>query len=460
MIKSNVTSQLPIISIIWSTNAGKSSLFNRLIGNYRAIITDVSGTTRDWLQDEFHIHKNRYAVIDSPGLEQDKNNLWQITDLIDKSTVILFVVNSKTWRTSLDDNIYNMINKAGKRKNTILVINKLDLDKYIDVEEHDLAISEYMVHGFDIIIWVSTKNWLNLEEMEEEIHGLAQKISGKRDPSPLEKNFDKDIVRFAIVGKPNNGKSTMINRFAKEYISKVWEEPGTTLDYITTEVNHEGTEYMIYDTAWVRKRSKYKDIESIAHAKTFAMLEFVKPIAVLVIDWSQGITNQDHSVLDDVVQLKLPLVIAINKMDLLDEWQKKSLRSDMDKILNRLTWVEKIYISAKNNSNLNKVLDKVKDLHAKIANSHIPTPELNRYMQNAFLSNPPKFSKNKICKYYYVTQLPNTNPPKFVFFINDVDKANTMFTRRLENTIRKWFDFTWLPIAIEYKDRDGERKRE
>lgn len=453
-------SELPIISIVWATNAGKSSLFNRMIGNYRAIVTDVSGTTRDWLQDEFHIHKNRYTVIDSPGLEQDENNLAQITELIQKSTIVLFVINSKVGRTSLDDNIYSIITKAGKKNSTILVLNKLDQDKYIDTAEQDIVASEYMQFWFENIMWISTKNWLNLEELEEEVHNLAQNILWTDNPFALEKNYDKDLVRFAIVGKPNNGKSTMINRFAKEYISKVGDEPGTTLDYITTEIEHDNTKYMIYDTAWVRKHSKYKDIESIAHAKTFAMLEFVKPIVVLVIDGSLWITNQDHSVLDDVVKLKLPLIIAINKMDLLDEGQKKALRTDMDKILNTLKRVEKIYISAKNNSNLNKILEKVKDLNDKISKDHIPTPEINKYMQTAYLSNPPKFSKNKICKYYYVTQIPNHNPPKFVFFINDVDKANTMFTRRLENTIRRWYDFTWLPIMIEYKDRDWERKRE
>ncbi len=452
-------SDLPIISIVWATNAGKSSLFNRMIGNYRAIVTDVSGTTRDRLWDEFHIHKNRYTVIDSPWLEQDKNNLSQITDLIKESVIILFVINCKTWRNTLDDNINTIITKSGKKKNTILVINKLDQDKYIDTDEQELVTSEYMQYWFKNIMWISTKNWLNLEELEEEIHTLAQNTMWLDDPYKLEKNFDKDLVRFAIVGKPNNGKSTMINRFAKEYISKVGDEPGTTLDYITTQIDHDNTKFMIYDTAWVRKKSRYKDIESIAHAKTFAMLSFVKPIVVLVIDGSLWITNQDHSVIDDVVKLKLPLVIAINKMDLLDEGQKKTLRTDIDKIFNTLLRVEKIYISAKNNSNLNKVLEKVKNLNDKISKNHIATPELNRYMQTAYLSNPPKFSKNKICKYYYVTQIPNNNPPKFVFFINDVKKTNSMFTRRLENTIRRGYDFSWLPILIEYKDRDGNKEK-
>lgn len=447
----------PLISIVWATNAGKSSLFNHIIGNFRAIVTDVSWTTRDRLQDECKIWLQKYEIIDSPWLEQDKNNKEQIVKLIDRSDVILFVVNSKVWWTTLEDDIYSIIIKSGKIKNTILVINKLDLDKYIDEDEQSIATSEYMQYGFENIIWASTKSLLNIDLIQTTINNVYRQNNPEHgyDTSKLQDNK----IRFAIVGKPNWWKSTIINRLAKEYISKVWNEPGTTLDYITTDIKHDDNDYLVYDTAGIRKRSRYKDIESIAHAKTFAMLKFVQPIVVLVIDGSQWITNQDHSVIDDVIKLKLPFVIAINKMDLLDETDKKRIRLELEKILKNLKRVDKIYISALNNSNMNKVLERVKDLHNKIWSTQIPTPELNKYMQNAALSNPPKFSKNRVCKFYYVTQIPGHIPPKFVFFINDVWKANNSYGRRLENTIRKWYDFQWLPIIIEFKDRDWETDR-
>lgn len=430
------------IWLIWSTNVGKSTMFNRLIGTHRAIITDIAGTTRDIIKEKTKIWDIDVIVSDSPWLDNFDEEIVYITSIIKDSDLILFVIDNHIWLGPKELQILDIIRKEKRVNDVILIANKCD--KRLQPYEQDILIGQYSSSGIHHIALTSAKLGHGFDELEYEIMSFYNTGSYKKAPP-----MDQDIS-FAIIGRPNTGKSTLLNTITKQSLSKVSDIPGTTLDYIQSQFSYGDTIYKIIDTAGIRRKSKLAWLESIAFAKTKKMLEYYKPIVVILLDWSEWIANQDQALVSKIIKLWLPILIAINKIDLLSKDELERLKKQAKSIFTFASRVPIIYISWQDKLHLDNLIKHISKVHSNL-NQKIPTNVLNRVISSAWLTNPPKFPKNKVCKIKYTTQIEQL-PPTFLAFVNDMSKMNFSLNRRLENVLRKNFVLDGVSIKIEYRD--------
>lgn len=437
------------IWIIWKTNVGKSTLFNRLLWNYRVIVSGTHGTTRELIFESVKLEDEKNAVIyDTPWLLDFKEELNIIKTIINDSDILIFVVDGKNWIDAKDEEIKNLVIKTGKKDSTILVVNKLDKGLFINEE---VLISEYYEFGFDNIIWVAAQKWENIDILTQKLIDLADEKGMQYD-----ERDQKSHIPLAILWRPNVWKSTLLNKLCQDEIAAVSDKAGTTLDYLIWEFNYKWKDFKIYDTAWIRKKGKIHWLEKMAFEKTLKMLEFVKPLVIVMIDAVEGITHRDLSLFGDLEKLTLPIMICVNKIDLVS---RKDFDRDFELVRSKFDFVKRVPIvpiSAKQWISLPKLLDfttKIRDWY----NFRVNTWELNKTLNNARITNPPKFPKNKICKFYYVSQV-DSKPPKFLFFINAKSKANFAFKKWLDNVIRKTYWFVGIPIIIDFKEKKKEDK--
>lgn len=447
------------IGLVGSTNVGKSTIFNRLIGQFRAIVTDIPGTTRDIIQHETHIDDiGRVTFFDSPGLHDFTEEEPLIQNIIDKSDILLFVIDDSVGITAKEQQIFSYITKKNKKRDTILIVNKIDL-KHKE-KDYDVAINEYYDLWFEYMVGVSAKKGKNLEDIkniiikkvftsgmiregEQELKG--EWVDTKKEPG----------IHIAIIGKPNAGKSTLLNTLMKKNIAKVENKPGTTRDYIAGRFTFQKKKYIVYDTAGIRKKWSVHGIEKIANEKTMEMLKYVRPIVLFIIDATEGISHRDMTLIQEINNLALPMIVCLNKIDLLDQKQLKLLWPKTQAILDFAKYMPIFPISAKTQkwvSDIFSITSKIK----KEAEKRIDTSQLNDCIGKERITRPPRFPKNKACKILYITQI-DINAPTFLAFVNHKERANFAFKRRLENSIRKHFDFLGTPIVIRFKERQDSR---
>lgn len=441
------------IWLVWATNVWKSTLFNRLIGQFRAIVTDLPGTTVDIIYHEMEIDWiGKVAFGDSPWLlEFDQERVF-IKKIIDESDLILFVIDDTVWITAKEHSIYSYIMEKNKWKQTLLVVNKLDVN--YKSNQIDLAIADYYELGIENVIWISAKNELNLAEIEDFIVNYfkdKENISNENEEDEEEKP-----IPIAIIWKPNVWKSTLLNFLVWKELAKVEDYLGTTRDYITWDFEYKWQKYRVYDTAWLRKKGSIHGIEKIAYDKIRWMLEYVRPCIIFMIDWAEWVTHRDMTLLAEINNLALPIMVAVNKMDLLDSKQKKQIQLSVQANLDYAKYIPIVPIVAKEWKWVNIMLDMLGDIISE-AEKRIDTNELNKAINTEMIKRPPRFPKNKICKLYYITQI-DINAPTFVAFINKKERANFAFKKRIENSIRNNFWFVWTPIVIRFKEksRDSE----
>lgn len=448
------------IWLVWSTNVWKSTLFNRLIGQFRAIVTDVPGTTVDIIYHEMEIDGiGKVAFGDSPWLlEFDQERVF-IKKIIDESDLILFVLDDTVWITAKEQSIYSYIMETNKWKQTLLVVNKLDVN--YKPSQIDLAIADYYELWIENVIWISAKNELNITEIEDFIVNYfknSQKSLNLSDVSDEEDQEDEweNPTPIAIIWKPNVWKSTLLNFLVWKELAKVEDFLWTTRDYITGDFEYDGHKYRVYDTAWLRKKGSIHGIEKIAYDKIKAMLEYVRPCIIFMIDGSEWVTHRDMTLLAEINNLALPIMVAVNKMDLLDAKQKKQIQLAVQSNLDYAKYIPIVPIVAKEWKWVTTMLDMMQNIVDE-AEKRIDTNELNKAINFEMIQRPPRFPKNKICKLYYITQI-DVNAPTFVAFINKKDRANFAFKKWLENSIRKNFGFVGTPIVIRFKEksRDSE----
>ncbi|HRX63903.1 MAG TPA: ribosome biogenesis GTPase Der [Candidatus Absconditabacterales bacterium] len=438
------------IGLVGATNVGKSTLFNRLIGQFRAIVTDIPGTTIDILYHEIkidNIGKIRFA--DSPGLEEFDVERLFIQKIIDESDLILFLIDDTVGITAKEQRIYSYIMEQNKGDKTLLVINKLDIN--YKSQETDLAISDYYDLGIKNIVGISAKKELNLLEVSDFIQDYF-----KDKESTHDEDDDKKPIGIAIIGKPNVGKSTLLNTLVGKELSKVEDYLGTTRDYITGDFNFEGKKYKVYDTAGLRKKGSIHGIEKIAYDKIKGMLEYSRPLVLFMIDGEQGVTHRDMTLLAEINNLALPIIIIVNKMDLLDSKQKKIIQQRVQAHLDFAKYIPIIPIVATQGKGIKDMMRMVDKIYLE-SSRRIETNELNKAITTDMNKRPPRFPKNKICKLYYITQI-DINAPTFVAFINKKNRANFAFKKWIENTIRNHFGFIGTPIVIRFKERSDEKK--
>ncbi|MCX6824602.1 MAG: ribosome biogenesis GTPase Der [candidate division SR1 bacterium] len=448
------------IGLVGSTNVGKSTLFNRLIGQFRAIVTDIPGTTRDIIEHETLIDDiGKVTFLDSPGLLDFKEEEVLIKQIINYSDLILFVIDDSVGITAKEQHIYSYIIEKNKKKNTILIVNKIDI-KHKE-KEYDLAVNEYYKLGFENVIGISAKKQKNVSEVKDIItktinsKKLKENVAETEALTTSETNIQDNRIHMAIIGKPNAGKSTLTNAFMKKVISKVENIPGTTRDYVVGEFKVEKKKYVVYDTAGIRKKGDIHGIEKIAFEKTVEMLKYKRPIILFLVDATEGISHRDMTLIQEINNLALPMVMCLNKIDLLSPKEKKLLMAKSKAMLDFAKYIPLFSISAKTKRGIGEVFEVLSNTK-KAAEKRVDTSELNDIIGKEFISRPPRFPKNKICKILYITQV-DINAPTFLVFVNHKNRANFAFKRRLENTIRIHFGFMGTPLVIRFKERKDSR---
>ncbi|MCK9467478.1 MAG: ribosome biogenesis GTPase Der [Candidatus Absconditabacterales bacterium] len=438
------------IGLVGATNVGKSTLFNRLIGQFRAIVTDIPGTTTDIIFHDIHVDQiGDVRFADSPGLIEFEEEWSYITKIIDESDLVFFVIDDSVGITAKEQKIYGYIMDSNKRKQTVLVVNKLDIN--YKSSEIDLAISDYYDLGIEQVIGVSAKQELNITELEDFIIDYFKDKEGKTE------NVKKEnLIGIAIVGKPNVGKSTLLNTLVGTKLAKVEDYLGTTRDYITGEFSMGGKRYKIYDTAGIRKKGSIHGIEKIAYDKIKGMLKYARPAVIFMLDGEQGLTHRDLTLLSEINNLALPIIFAINKMDLLDDVQKRQIKQKVQATLDFAKYIPIAPIVSTEGTGVKEMINLVSKIK-KEAEKRIDTNELNKVITTEMLQRPPRFPKNKVCKMYYITQV-DINAPTFVVFVNKKERANFSFKKWIENSIRKNFGFIGTPIVIRFKERTKEKE--
>jgi len=382
------------------------------------------------------------VLIDSPWLEDIDKEMVYIEQIIQESDILLFVVDAKEELTEQEYRVRDLVLKHQKKDQTILIANKLDSKVY--GPEAELLIADLYILWFDKVVPMSAEQYEGLDLLTDELHDVAKQQHIPWNKGPKVKHTWTPI---AIIWRPNVGKSTLLNKLVGEELSKVEDKPGTTLDYITATFTREGKEFQLFDTAWIRKKSKIVGLEKIAYAKTVDMLYYTRPVVAMVIDIQEWLTHRDKSLLGEIIRMGLCVVIALNKIDLVEpeeaDYMIKKIRTQ--------AWFDRIpviKISGQEWIALPKLLQTISSVYQR-ANDHIKTADLNKTLQKARLTSPPRFPKNKICKRKYVSQV-DQYPPVFSLSVNNKEYANFSFRRWVEKVIRKSYGFEGVPIKLSF----------
>lgn len=437
--------------LVWRTNVGKSTLFNKLLGTHRAIITDIHGTTREIISEDVELEWIKFELFDSPWLDDFKEELIYIQRIIDESDVVIFVLDAKQWLLPKDQQIKEFILNSNKKENTIVLINKCEWKIYN--EEYFWIIGDFLTMWFDNVFPISAKVWEWLEKFKENFLSFVERLSNKLDLNESSKASVNNVIPISIVWRPNVWKSTLLNKYFGSELSKVKDESWTTLDYITCKIKHKFKILKLYDTAWIRRKWKITWIEKIAYSKTISLLQFIRPVTIVMLDWVEWITHRDMTIIWDIIDMKLPIIITINKIDLLD---KKVFDRQFKILMNKFSfakWIPVVPISAKEWISITKLLDFATNI-GKDMHRHISTSALNQVLSKAWVHKPPMFPKNKICKWTYISQ-PETNPPTFVLTVNKKDNANFSFVKWIDNILREEFWFVGVPLRIKFKEKEN-----
>ncbi|MBP3737214.1 MAG: ribosome biogenesis GTPase Der [Lachnospiraceae bacterium] len=439
----------PVVAIVGRPNVGKSTLFNALAGRKISIIKDTPGVTRDRIYADCTWLSYEFTLIDTGGIEPDAKDIIlsqmraQAQAAIDMADVILFMVDIKQGVQDADDKVADMLRRAGKP--VVLVVNKADRPSAMlaDIYEfYNLGIGEPFA--------VSAVNKLGIGELLDEVVSHFPEGSG-------EKEEEDDAVRVAIVGKPNVGKSSIINRLIGENRVIVSDIAGTTRDAVDTRVRHDGKEYVFIDTAGLRRKSKVKeDLEYYMFLRSVGAIERSE-ITVLVVDASEGITEQDAKIAGIAHERGKAVIIAVNKWDLIEK-DNKSVKTFTDRIrqvLSFLSYAEILFVSAETGQRLIKLYDLIDLVYANM-NLRIQTGVLNEIVNEAAMMQQPPSDKGKMLRILYATQA-GVMPPTFVLFVNDRQLMHFSYQRYLENKIREAFGFKGTPMRFIIRER-GEDK--
>ena len=432
-----------IVAIVGRPNVGKSTLFNRLVGRRIAITEDTPGVTRDRIYAEGNWLGKYFTIIDTGGLEPDNDDIImsnikkQAQIAIDTAVVILFVVDGLAGLTSTDNEIGDILRRSGKE--VIVVCNKIDTSKTPDeiYEFYELGLGEPEI--------ISAEQSLGLGDLLDRI------IS--HFPEDKETDYDEDLIRVAFIGKPNAGKSSLINHILGEERLIVTDIPGTTRDSIDSYFTYDNNKYVFVDTAGLRrKRSIYENVERYSVVRTLAAIDRAD-LCVLVIDGTEGVTEQDTKVVGYAHDNGKGIIIDINKWDIVEKDDRTYLEFEKQvrESLGFINYAPIIYTSAKTGQRVPKLLELLNVVNNNYT-LRISTGVLNDILNQAVLMNQPPSDKGRRAKIYYGTQV-GVKPPKFVIFVNDKELMHFSYMRYLENQIRNHFGFGGVPIQFELREK-------
>ena len=435
-----------LIAIVGRPNVGKSTLFNRLTQSRRAIVDPTAGTTRDrqygkvdWCGQEFSIVDTGGWVVNSEDIFEGEINK-QVHIAIEEADVILFVVDASNGITDLDDHVAAILRRS--KKPVIVVANKED------VGDARFNIPEFYSLGLGDPIEVSAANGSGTGDLLDEI------VKDMPEPEPDE-NVGEDIPKFAIVGRPNAGKSSLINAFIGEERHIVTDIAGTTRDSIYHKYNKFGFDFYLVDTAGIRKKQKVnEDIEYYSVIRSIRSIE-ASDVCILMIDATRGIEGQDANIYSLIQRNKKGLVVCVNKWDLIEDKSLQAQKTFENAIRNKFApFVDFpiIFTSALTKQRIFKVLETAVHVYEN-RKRIIPTSQLNTYMLEEIAVTPPPSNKGKFVKIKYVTMLKEAIIPTFVFFCNLPQWVKEPYRRFLENKIRAKWDFNGTPISIFMREK-------
>ena len=438
----------PIVAVVGRPNVGKSTLFNALAGQRISIVQDTPGITRDRIYADITWLDKTFTLIDTGGIEPDSKDIIlsqmraQAQIAIDTADVIIFLVDVKQGLVDADDKVADMLRRS--RKPVVLVVNKVD-----SVNKYSADVYEFYNLGIGEPYPISAVNKLGLGDMLEEVIAHF--------PKSEETEEEDDRTRVAIVGKPNVGKSSLINRLLGEERLIVSDIAGTTRDAVDTEIVHNGKEYVFIDTAGLRRKNKIKEeLERYMIVRAVGAVERAD-IVVLLIDAVEGVSEQDAKIAGIAHDRGKAVIIAVNKWDAVEK-DDKTIYKVTDKVRNVLSYMpyaEIIFISALTGQRLNKlfdVIDMVSENHAM----RVATGVLNEIMAEAVALQQPPSDKGKRRKLYYITQV-SVKPPTFVIFVNKKELMHFSYTRYIENQIRETFGFRGTPLRFIIRERNEEK---
>ncbi len=439
----------PIVAVVGRPNVGKSTLFNALAGQRISIVKDTPGITRDRIYADVTWLDRTFTLVDTGGIEPDSKDviLSQMRDqaeiAIETADVILFLVDVKQGLVDSDAKVADLLRRS--RKPVVLVVNKVDsFEKYMtDVYEfYNLGIGE--PHP------ISAANRLGLGDMLEEVAAYFGE--------PEEEEAEDERTRVAIVGKPNVGKSSLINKLLGENRLIVSEIAGTTRDAVDTEIAHGDREYVFIDTAGLRRKNKIK--EELEHYMIVRAVGAVEraDVVVLVIDAVEGVSEQDAKIAGIAHERGKAVIIAVNKWDAVEK-DDKTIYRVTDKVRNVLSYMpyaEIVFISAMTGQRLNKLFDII-DMVSENHSMRVATGVLNEIMAEAVALQQPPSDKGKRLKLYYITQVA-VKPPTFVIFVNNKELMHFSYTRYIENQIRETFGFRGTPLRFMIRERNEKEQ--
>jgi len=440
----------PVVAIVGRPNVGKSTLFNRIVGGLVAIVENTPGVTRDRLYFDAEWLGRKFTLIDTGGIEfKDEttplsSKMKQQAEIaVDEADVIMFLVDAKSGITPDDQQIARYLRKSSKP--VLLVANKVEKFNRFEAEAH-----EFLPLGFGDAIPVSAVHGMNTGDLLDTLISVL--------PEDAEADYDPDVVKIAVIGRPNVGKSSIVNMLLGEERVIVSDIPGTTRDAIDTPFTYEDRNYVLIDTAGIRRKKKISEVtENYSVVRSFRAVDR-SDVVLMVINAIEGVTDQDKKIVGYAHEAGKGLILVINKWDLVikDEKTINKYEKDIREELAFVLYAPTQFVSAKTGQRINKIMDLV-EFVAEQTSRRISTSTLNNLLREWVHLNPPPSDKGVRLKILYATQS-SVQPPTFIFFVNDPELVHFSYKRYLENQLRKNFGFEGSPIRMIMRKRDEEKQ--
>ena len=438
----------PVVAVVGRPNVGKSTLFNALAGERISIVKDTPGVTRDRIYADVNWLDYHFTMIDTGGIEPDSRDVIlsqmreQAEIAIATADVIIFLTDVRQGLQDSDSKVADMLRRSGKP--VVLVVNKVD-----SFEKFMPDVYEFYNLGIGDPFPISAASMLGLGDMLDEVV--------KHFPDYAKDEEEDERPKVAIIGKPNVGKSSLINKLAQEDRVIVSDIAGTTRDAIDTDITYDGKEYVFIDTAGLRRKNKIKEeIERYSIIRAVTAVERAD-VCIIVIDATEGVTEQDAKIAGIAHERGKGIIIAVNKWDAIEKDDKTIYRhtEKIRQILSFMPYAEIIFISAKSGQRLNKIFELI---DVVIANNsmRVATGVLNEIVTEAVAMQQPPSDKGKRLRIYYTTQVA-VKPPTFVIFVNDKELMHFSYTRYLENRIRETFGFRGMALKFIIRERKEEQ---
>ncbi len=442
---------LPTIALIGRPNVGKSTLFNRLLRKGRSITHDLPGVTRDRVLAEASLGGRRVSLVDTGGLTLESPNdsgdelqqqvFEQAREGLEEAHALVLVVDGREGLIPLDQEVADMVRSSGKP--VLLAVNKVDGE-----ELADLAQSEFHSLGFPMLP-VSAAHGYNLTELRDRLGEIAKGLPSE------EEAFRRADLKLALLGKPNAGKSSLINRMIGQNRLIVSPTAGTTRDSVDVAFEKQGKRYVFVDTAGVRRRAHVQ--ESLERFSVMRALKASKQaeVTVLVLDAMVGVSRQDKRLLALLAKERTPFLVAVNKVDLVNKPEIAQMKKYVERELRVAPHTPTVFVSAEDGSGVGRILPLAEKIKEECAR-RITTGVLNRAMREAIDGHQPPAIKGRRPKFYYLTQAEKP-PPTFVFFVNNPALVKPNYKRYLEKNLRRAFNLDYAPITVYFRSSHGER---